>query len=283
MATKTKATKGDELLYEIHYYHDNEPEDPEAWALFRQEQTDFNPRKWGTWVLDSVTGAVDAAYCEQAYVVNKNGKTIHHRGGVTDQLELHVKIRAKGYPCNTVVTAHVERKFVQQLDGRKLDKRQEGGEEDDGGQIMVRGLSAPGRLGRSGGLGSQFSEVYRAYGYRSKKGARVWGLQTQIDEEWTAKSQINAPDGCEPDYEALWGNFKRKDRPTIHTLVYGVEGTKKSTLAASFVVAGPVYVCMFDGLGMDEPYLRRGTEMGGEIEDGKSDAGVPIKRVWLPR
>lgn len=280
------------LLFEIHYYHDNDPENPDAWPLFRQEQRDFKPEEWGAWCGDSITGAVDAAFCEQQFRVNKTGNSMQWRAGTTDQLEIHFKMRLKGYRCDVVVTAHVEKKYVNVPafgkggTEKRIDKRSESGVEDDeGGQIMVRGIAAPGRLARSEGLISQFSEVYRAYGYRDSKNRPRWGLQTELSEEFAAKTQILAPDGCKPDYEELWANFTRKTRPPIRLLVYGIGGTKKSTLAASFIKAnrGPVYVAMFDGLGMDEPYLRAGDAMGGEIEEGESDSGVPIKRVWIAK
>jgi len=70
--------------------------------------------------------------------------------------------------------------------------------------VLVRGLAAPGRLARDGGLMSQFNEVYRAYVVTTPDGKREFRLQTENDGEWIAKTGIYAPDGCEPHYEALW-------------------------------------------------------------------------------
>jgi len=46
--------------------------------------------------------------------------------------------------------------------------------------------------------------------------------------------------------------------PFQHWILYGDFGSGKSTMAASFVVAGPELVLMFDPYGKDIPYLKRG-------------------------
>lgn len=209
--------KGD-LIVEILFFHDEDPEkNPDAWPLFREEQRAFEPTKWGTWVGDSITSMVDAAEFEQAKL-NKEFNHFKRMGPVTDQLSLHLKTRIARYTCNTVLIAHIERKFITQpgmakgAPSTRVDKRMESAfEEEDGSTVMLRGLSAPGRLSRNDGLVTQFSEVYRAYIGVDEKGNKQWKLQTEgmPGDEWVAKTQIGAPDGCEPDYENLWANYDR--------------------------------------------------------------------------
>ena len=202
-----------ELVWEIHYYHDEDEEKPDAWNLFTQEQAAFDPTKWATWVGDSVTEAADAAKYEQQFVVNKNGNMMQWMAGATDQLSIHFKSRLKRFDCNVVLCAHVAQKYVNMpsftkgMPSTRIDKRIESAEaSEDGGVQLVRGLSAPGRLARDGGLAAQFQEVYRAYVVTDAKGTRDFRLQTENDGEWIAKTQIPAPDGCEPHYDALWGD-----------------------------------------------------------------------------
>jgi len=202
--------KGDELLAEVLFFYDEDPENaPDAWSLFREEQKAFKPEAWATWVGDSITSMTDAAEFEQAKI-NKEFNHFKRMGPVTDQLSLHLKTRIARYECNTVLIAHIERKFITQpgmkgAPSTRIDKRQESAEEDEeGSMMMLRGLAAPGRLSRNDGLVTQFSEVYRAYVMRNAKGERIYRLQTEPDEEWSAKSQIGAPDGVAPDYALLW-------------------------------------------------------------------------------
>jgi hypothetical protein len=201
-----------ELLIEIHYYHDVEETNPNAWNDFTTEQKAFVPTDWATWVGDSVTEAAEAAKYEQQFAVNKNGNMMQWAGGATDQLSIHFKSRLKSYDCNVVVCAHVAQKYVnvpsfsKGVPATRVDKRIESAESSEDGNVqLVRGLSAPGRLARDGGLMSQFQECYRAYVVTDSKGTRHFRLQTENDGEWVAKTQIPAPDGCEPHYDALWG------------------------------------------------------------------------------
>lgn len=201
--------KKGELLFELHYYHDEDPSKPDAWPLFRKEHVDFEHTKWATWIVDGVAEAVDAAKFEQAKL-NPGMAVFRQLGPVTDQLSLHFKTRPKAYECNVVLITQVAQRFVtipslsRDKPERRIDKGQEGAEEDDeGAAVLHRGYVAPGRLGRDAGLASQMSEVYRCYVTR-ENGKRVWAVQTEPDEIYIAKTQIGAPDGCPPDYESLW-------------------------------------------------------------------------------
>lgn len=209
---------GKKLIAELHFYHDVDETRPNAWDDFTMEQKLFVPTDWATWVGDSVTEAAEAALFEQQYHV---GKTLNNpmlwRAGATDQMSVAFKTRLKRYDCNVVVCAHIAQKYVnipsfsKGQPSQRVDKRIESAESsDDGAATLVRGLAAPGRLARDGGLMSQFQECYRSYVTTDEKGKHHFRLQTENDGDFIAKTQIPAPDGCEPHYDALWE--KRKSR-----------------------------------------------------------------------
>jgi len=266
-----------DLLFEIHYYHDPDPEKPDGFALFRDEQKQFDPTAWATWIGDSVTAAVVAARLEQQFVIQPEVKQpMKWHAGATDQLEMQLVRRVASYPCNVVLTAHIADAYVEQPTPqgvRRSDRRVPMAETSEGRPILLQGISAPGRLARDKGLVSQYAEVYRAYVVMGKKGPE-WYLQTEPDGDWIVMSQLLAPDGARPDYKELWDNYKGpKTRPPVHAIIYGHPGTKKSTFAATFPT--PTYVAAFDAYGKDMPYTRL-----GEVEEDESDLGVPIKRVY---
>jgi hypothetical protein len=200
------------VMVELRYYHDPDPEKPDSWAYFLREQKEFVPRDWGTWVLDSVTSAMLAAKYQQQFKINPNvSQPMLWLAGATDQLEMQLMRRAAGFACNVVVCCHIAEKYITVPGGkgapeRKIDKRVEYEETEEGHTIILRGLSAPGRLARDKGLISQYAESYRAYISRDKDGKKVWLLQTDSDEEWIAASQLPAPNPCAPSYDALFAN-----------------------------------------------------------------------------
>jgi len=213
---------GKTLVAEIHHYQDPDPEKPDAFDLFRQEQQEFNPSKWGTWVLDSVTAAELAARLEQQFNINPNVRDGRQWfAGATDQLERQLVRRATSYECNVVVICHITEEFVdvpasKEGPAKRVDKRVEFGERvsSDGETVrqqLVRSISAPGRLSKRHTLISQYGECYRAYTL-FKDGKRSWWLQTEADEEWIANTQIPAPDPCLPDYDKLWARADKTTR-----------------------------------------------------------------------
>ena len=212
--------KGD-LMWRVAYYTDADPEKPDAYALFRTEIRLFDPSKWGTFVLDSLTSMALSSYLEQRFVINKSDegkyddkKSLKWRSAMTDQLEFQLCRRFVSYECNVIVIAHVEEKevTVPSKDGPvKVSKKVEVADESEDGRIqVVRTISAPGRLSKRSIVASQFGETYRAYVQRTKDGKRHWLLQTQPDNDWNAATQFDAPDPCEPTYEAIWKNHKNR-------------------------------------------------------------------------
>lgn len=208
--------KGKKLMAEIWHYQDYDPEKPDAYSRFRREIRDFDDRAWATFGFDSTTSAALSAYLEQRFTINKakvedgqfdDKKSLKWNSGVTDQLAFQICRRFVGFECNVVLICHIEEKYTTtptKEGPKRVEKRVESGEEDEEGVVQIsRTLSAPGRLSKRGLIVSQFAETYRSY-VEVRDGKRRWRLQTEKDEEYIAGTQIPAPDGCAPEYEALW-------------------------------------------------------------------------------
>lgn len=206
-----------ELLWRIEYYHDVEGK-PDALRLFRIRFGNFGSlqteSKFKTLVLDSVSSMNVSARAEQRYVVNPlaveegtkgsgeemDKKSMAWSKGQTDALEPWLMNRLPFWDINVIIICHVEEgKSDIEIKGNRRDKRMElHGEK-------VRGIAAPGRLGRSYGLFRVWSEVYRAYktGVDDEGHTKVM-LQTEGDDEWSAMTAIGARNPCPARYKALW-------------------------------------------------------------------------------
>jgi len=207
------------LLWEIHFYHDVDPDNPDAFSLFREEQRDFDAAVWKSWVVDSINEATDAAKFEQLKI-NPGMAPFRAMGPATDQISLYLKTRPKSYECNVVLITHIAQKFVSVPSmrrgepARKIDKRIESAlEDEEGNTIVLRGIVAPGRLGRDNGLIAQYPETYRAYIVTDAKGRGVARLQTNSSEQYVAKTALlNAPDGCDATYDAIFENYDNETK-----------------------------------------------------------------------
>lgn len=202
----------DDLLWEIHYYHDPNPKTPEAWQYFRDDQNRFKPSRWASWVCDSVSSAHEAAKYDQQFRLNPapKGNQMQWAGGATDELSMYLKNRPASMLCNVVLIAHVQRKEYRMpkfgdTPAQTIKKVSESeATEEDGAPIMVRQIAAPGRLSASEGLMQQYSEVYRCY--LDEEGN--YRIQTKRWGEWPAKTHIDAPDGAAftrtTGYKVIW-------------------------------------------------------------------------------
>jgi hypothetical protein len=114
-------------------------------------------------------------------------------------------------------------------------------------------------------IAGAYPEVYRLHvipGERDpSKKFRV--LQTESDGKWLAGTTIDAPDDTvvyrdnpEKTWNNLWGNWSG-ERHEWHGIVYSEPHGGKSTFFS--MLPPPVYVALFDGVGKDAAYRRRGT------------------------
>lgn len=244
-----------ELLIRIEHYNDDLPEKPTVYQKFRERMAGFNGEVgyWKTAVLDSVTYMELAARLQAQYVLNPGSKEPRQWfAHSTECLEQMLLVRFGGLRLNIVVLAHVDE------------------DKDEMTGAIVRSLKAPGRM-RSG-TGSGYMEVYRSIILKDGD-ERLYALQTRTDNAFAAATQIDAPDPCKANYEALWANWGGPRLP-LHVLNYANWGSGKSTFAATF--PKPMVVWMFDPLGKHFPYLKQ----GGAIEEGEDANGIRYTHVY---
>lgn len=189
-----------ELLIRLEYFRDLIPNQPTAYTLFQnrfamiqQHLYGMKPLQdeplWATVVFDSVTDLELSIRKNAQYRLNPTAKDPRQwYGSSTEQLEEILMISVGSLPVNVVTICHIDE-----------DK------DESNGQI-VRNPLFPGKL-RKKASGS-YSEFYRAGVKRGEKGESIWFLQTQTDQQFGANTQILAPNGCPPHYEALWTNLE---------------------------------------------------------------------------
>lgn len=251
------------LAIEIFFFDDPDPDEPEAAALFLRHIKTFNPDEWRTWGADSLTAMERAFRQYQMKVVQAGSKhPMKWFAGATDMVEQLLCMRVASWPCNVVVTAHISEDDVTTIDqttGRtvRVTKRVEGGETEEGQKVRLRGISAPGRLAKKHVLTAAFAEVYHLF----KRGEDIV-VQTEGDGEWVAQSQCGFDEtvfkkGELPSFREM--GLEKDDEP-IHTILYGLPGTLKSTMTATMPF--PMHIDFFDGRGgKDKPYVRRVREL----------------------
>lgn len=178
-----------DLLWELRYFHDPDPEHPTSYGRFEAHVASLVPTDWATVGFDSVTSITIASLGRQRFVLNPAFKDPRKwRGEVTDELERTFMRRISGWiETNVVVCCHVDEYS------------------DDVSGMVLRNPAAPGRLRT--GLASAFSEFYHAYATTDDKGQRVHVWQTRPDAYWNAITSIDAPDPCAPTYSAIWENW----------------------------------------------------------------------------
>lgn len=199
------------LVHEVHYFYDENPEKPDSFAFFRRAVRDFDPTKWGAFILDSLTSMALASYLEQRFSINPDSdkyddkKSLKWRGGMTDQVEMQVMRRFMSYPthdCNTVLICHSAEDRTAQISREGLTTRPNRIELDED---MLRGIAAPGRLAKAHGLGSQYSEVWHFETEGTGKNRRYMA-RIRSNELWLASTQRDdLPDIIDdPCYEAYF-------------------------------------------------------------------------------
>jgi hypothetical protein len=179
------------VLSRIEYYADPDPSQPTAYQKFvdRVPSLSSEAAGWGTIILDSLTFLQNAFLRYDEKVLNKQYKEPRlYYADLRRELVSQLLARFVWLKTNVVVIAHVS------------DRK------DEFGEGLLRGANAVGQL--IGELPAGYGETYRAYVKAGTGKERMFALQTQADNIWYAASQINAPDGCEPTYEALWSNYK---------------------------------------------------------------------------
>ncbi len=169
-----------------------------------------------------------------------------HHGESTSAQENIIYFTKGMWPRNVITICHVDNTYV----------------ESEG--VMVRQYSVKGRLKTS--ISSAYTEIYRAYREKDVNGEWHYRLQTNVNDQYSASTMIDAPDGCAPNYTALWGDSPIDPNSVMHLLLYGPAGVGKSTCAASW--PHPGLVLCFDAPGKEMPYVKYALDRGGRVEEG---------------
>jgi len=252
------------LMVQVEHYLDANPRKPEAYARF-QKRIDAlqssSMEDWGSIVFDDATWMELAARRYHQYHLNPKAQhPWQWFAGSTDLLEEMLCQTAGALPAIVGVACHVSH------------------EKDEAMGAILRSPSAPGRLKDRQELMSAFSEVYHISVDRVQDEQGNVGyqhrLQTRADGLWAAQTHIEAPNPCEPQWEALWANWEGTSRPLSKVLVYGDPGCGKTTFLSTF--PPPVLAFSFDPFGKEIPYLKQGNHL---VED-TDDRGTPIRQVF---
>ena len=94
-------------------------------------------------------------------------------------------------PMNIVVVAHVDE------------------DKDEAHGTFVRSPKMPGKRLRKGAAAG-YMEMYHLSTRLGPEGGSEWFVQTTSDAMGGAATQIQAPNGCAPDYAELWSNFDKE-------------------------------------------------------------------------
>lgn len=224
-----------EPIIRIEYYHDEDAQKPICYRRFSERMVNIGREEWATIVVDSVTSMELAKRHEAQYKTLKGARDPRQFYAASKEgLEEMLMTRFGAMRCNVVVLAHINQT------------------EDEAAGTIIYNPAAPGKL--RFGLPSGYAETYRAY-VKTKKDGNIYLLQTEIDGDYSACTQIPAPNHCRASYKALWKNCDEDPYP-LHCLVYGNPGSFKSTFAAMF--PKPMLVLSFDNWGKEKPYHRRG-------------------------
>lgn len=180
-----------ELLTRIEYYDDPDPEFPSSYARYIQ-RSNWLAREtgWGTTILDSITSMQEAYFRHQMYTMNPDYKDPRlWYGHMKTEMVNQLKARFAHLASNTVVIGHIDKGKDEFTTG------------------ILHGVSAVGTL--SGDLPTAFGETYLAHIIPDKvrPDQSIGMLQTRINNLFFAASQVDAPDPCVMDYQALWANW----------------------------------------------------------------------------
>lgn len=191
--------KRDEVIITIEHYLDDDPYKPTAFDRYRRRMIAF--QKTREWEQYKTIGWDSLTYMEMArrkwdeFMLNptsargakQDGRQWY--GASAAAIEDEIARRATMLKCNTFVTAHISDDKI-----------------DSAGKAIFT-PSAPGKLTRK--LPAGFIEVYRFFA-KGVAAERSLHIQTQPDANFTANTQIPAPDGMpvEDGYPGLWADFQ---------------------------------------------------------------------------
>lgn len=188
-----------------------------------------------TVVFDSATTMELAARYREQFSLNPSAADPRQwYAGSTDQLEQMMFSWQASLRSNVVLLAHVDT------------------QKDDVLGNMVYNPRFPGRLRAS--ISANFGEVYHTLLTQTASGETLYRLQTRTVPPFYASSMIQAPQGCDMHYDAVWANWpKHLPKRPLHALVYGPAGSGKTTFCRTFPT--PTLIFLFDSQDKSTPFL----------------------------
>lgn len=190
------------LLIQLDCFWDEEPEKPHAfmdfWKVRPEIIEEVYAGHWGTVVTDTATGMRDMAFNQARYRDNPNTKEPRQWHGATkDYIASWTLGTMPGLPCSSILLMHCrEYEYEEQVGREKVLRRK-------------KELIAPGTL--SVDIPSKPSEVY--YLYTDHTGERWLQTRNRGHEGYDcckSSPKVNAPDPCEPTWEAVWSNWRKE-------------------------------------------------------------------------
>lgn len=245
-------------IIRIEHYQEEDAQAPTAWLRFlgrwQRFKADREVERWASLVNDSVTSQDIAARKHHQYNLNPNAKDPRQwYGGAKDLLEETLYINFGALRCNVMTIAHID-----------ADK-------DEVSGAFLRLPAAPGKLTTR--LPGGYAELWRMYSNKQRE--RV--IQTANDGSFGASTHLDVPDDMVIPKSYGWSWVMEQggaDGPQ-HVITYGDFGVGKSTLASYAPL--PAIVFMWDPVGKDTPYRKRGKVIDSFDEEAAWDAsGQPI-------
>lgn len=187
------------LIVRIEYYADPDPDNPSAYNKFERRMQGFEQQalSWASVGLDSMT-FMQHATLQKWKKLNpidsvKQQTNISWYGGVAEDAGKVLMSRAVWWRTNVCVMCHVNEDKDEYADFG-----------------VLKGVALTGKLSKRAPSG--FGEVYRmCFGSgKDASGNQKRELQTRANGMWIGNSLVaKAPNPCEPDYAALWVNWRR--------------------------------------------------------------------------
>ncbi len=199
LLTPTKRVwQGDKLMCQIEYYHEPFPEQPNAYKRFLTRMAGIHAEAgiWATYTVDSLTTQQMVGLAHEKALNPEDRMTMIRYANIVSSIEETLMMRFGGIPANVCVIAHEVEK-----EETKTERDRKGNVVQIGTGKYLRGINAFGRLHSI--LPAGFGEYYRM-----RRETGKFFLQTEPEGAWSASSSLRATNRCEPNYEALWTNYK---------------------------------------------------------------------------
>lgn len=185
--------EGENEWARVFYWNSKSIYQPDAYPKFKAYMDGFYTRGedkiYNTFILSSATNFELQARKLDEYVTNSTVKDGRQHYGASTKACEELFVGVFPYlPMNVVLMCHIENKQDQVHGDLLFNPR------------------LPGQL--SVNISSNYGEHYRALKIRDVEGNLEYVLNTRGDDRYAGQTHIDAPEVCEPVYDALWTNWE---------------------------------------------------------------------------